>query len=323
MSPAETGKRLYDLTKVTGPAQTDAKATAIRKAVGTTTMTLKKEDFSNSDNNFNVTFVVNPGWIKINEKSITASDMTVTPPTDVIYNGKSQQQKPTVKDGETTLVEGTDYTLSYSADTTNVGTVTVTVTGKGNYAGNKDVTYRILQKEVEVTVTGAHDSQTYDGTEKSVNGYTMAVTNENDPKLFDTATMVNGPAQTADAATAKRTNAGKTEMTLAAEQFSSKNANFKVTFNIVQGYMEVAPKNITPDPEDPKNTMTVEKLADVVYNGESQQQKPIVKDGAATLVEGQDYKLSYSEDTTNVGTVTVTITGKGLSLIHISEPTRP
>ena len=311
MSPTETGKQLYNLTKVTGPKQTDAKATATRKAVGTTTMTLKKEDFSNSDNNFNVTFVVNPGWIKINEKSITASDMTVTPPTDVIYNGKSQQQKPTVKDGETTLVEGTDYTLSYSADTTNVGTVTVTVTGKGNYAGNKDVTYRILQKEVEVTVTGAHDSQTYDGTEKSVNGYTMAVTNENDPKLFDTATMVNGPAQTADAATAKRTNAGKTEMTLAAEQFSSKNANFKVTFNIVQGYMEVAPKNITPDPEDPKNTMTVEKLADVVYNGESQQQKPIVKDGAATLVEGQDYKLSYSEDTTNVGTVTVTITGKG------------
>ena len=311
MSPAETGKRLYNLTKVTGPEQTDAKATATRKDVGTTKMTLKNEDFSNSDKNFNVTFVVNPGWIKIDAKSITDNDMTVTPPTDVIYNGNSQQQKPTVKDGETTLVEGTDYTLSYSADTTNVGTVTVTVTGKGNYAGNKNVTYQILQKEVEVTVTGANDSQTYDGIEKSVNGYTMAVTNENDPKLFDTATMVNGPAQTADVATAKRTDAGKTEMTLAADQFSSKNDNFKVTFTIVQGYMEITPKNITPNPDDPKNTMTVEKPADVVYNGKSQQQKPIVKDGTATLVEGQDYELSYSADTTNVGTVTVTITGKG------------
>ena len=311
MSPTETGKQLYNLTKVTGPEQTDAKATATRKNVGTTKMTLKKENFSNSDKNFNVTFVVNPGWIKIDAKSITDNDMTVTPPADVIYNGESQQQKPTVKDGDKMLTEGTDYTLSYSEDTTNVGTVTVTVTGKGNYAGNKDVTYRILQKEVEVTVTGAHDSQTYDGTEKSVNGYTMAVTNENDPKLFNTTEMVNGPAQTADVATAKRTAAGKTEMTLAAEQFSSKNANFKVTFKIVQGYMEITPKSIIPDPDDPKNTMTVEKLADVVYNGESQQQKPTVKDGTTTLVEGQDYELSYSADTTNVGTVTVTITGKG------------
>ena len=311
MSPTETGNQLYDLTNVTGPDQKDAKATATRKDVGTTTMTLNKEDFGNSDKNFNVTFVVNPGWIKIDAKSITASDMTVTPLADVIYNGNSQQQKPTVKDGETTLVEGTDYTLSYSADTTNVGTVTVTVTGKGNYAGNKDVTYRILQKEVEVTVTGAHDSQTYDGTEKSVNGYTMAVTSENEPKLFKTATMVNGPAQTAVEATAKRIDAGKTEMTLAAAQFSSTNKNFKVTFKIVQGYMEITPKSITPNPEDPKNTMTVEKLADVVYNGKSQQQKPKVKDGTVTLVEGQDYELSYSADTINVGTVTVTITGKG------------
>lgn len=132
--------------------------------VGTYNMELKPGDFTNNNKNFSkVTFVIVDGQLTITPKSVvTGADMSVKAPADVTYNGQPQQEKPLVKDGEKTLIEGTDYTLSYSKDTTNAGTVTVTVTGKGNYSGSVDVTYQILKRSV--TLTSATDSKPYDGT---------------------------------------------------------------------------------------------------------------------------------------------------------------
>jgi hypothetical protein len=48
----------------------------------------------------------------------------------------------TVKDGETELVEGTHFTVSY-ADNTNAGTATVTITGIGDYTGTVTKTFTI------------------------------------------------------------------------------------------------------------------------------------------------------------------------------------
>lgn len=68
--------------------------------------------------------------------SITAKEITpvVEDVAAVTYNGTAQQPKPAVKDGETALVEGRDFTYSY-ANNTNAGTATVTVAAKngGNY----------------------------------------------------------------------------------------------------------------------------------------------------------------------------------------------
>ena len=89
-------------------------------------------------------------------------------------------------------------------------------------------------------------------------------------------------------------------------------ANFKAdnyTINKDEGKLVITPKNIVPGDNNKDLTATAPK--DVVYSGESQQQKPIVKDGDKDLEEGKDYTLTYSEDTTNAGPVTVTITGKG------------
>lgn len=139
-------------------------AKAERSVEGTTYMGLSENSFVNKSANFSkVTFQVTDGYITIKPKSIkTGEDMTVKKPADVPYNGKVQQQKPVVKDGDKTLVEGTDYTLSYSEDATNVGTVTVTVTGMGNYSGSVDVTYQITKRSVVLTSETA--SRPYDGT---------------------------------------------------------------------------------------------------------------------------------------------------------------
>ena len=50
------------------------------------------------------------------------------------YTGKPVTQNIVIKNGNVVLDEGTDYTVSYSANT-KVGTVEVTITGTGSYIG--------------------------------------------------------------------------------------------------------------------------------------------------------------------------------------------
>ena len=101
----------------------------------------------------NSTFVM-PGKNVTLTAQWTSTAFKVDDLNDVIYSGDSQQLKPVVKDKNNgkELAEGTDYTVSYSEDTTNVGTVTVTITGRGNYTGRTvDKKYQITPKAVTVT----------------------------------------------------------------------------------------------------------------------------------------------------------------------------
>lgn len=102
------------------------------------------------------------GKLVITPKSINTQEITVTKPADSQYDGNEHRNKPTVKDGEKVLVEDTDYTLSYSEDVINAGTVTVTITGKGNYSQVTTVDYQITPRTVKLT--SGSDSKTYDGT---------------------------------------------------------------------------------------------------------------------------------------------------------------
>ena len=102
------------------------------------------------------------GKLVITPKSINTQEITVTKPADSKYDGNEHRNKPTVKDGEKVLVEDTDYTLSYSEDVINAGTVTVTITGAGNYTGSHNVEYQITKRNV--TLTSATDSKVYDKT---------------------------------------------------------------------------------------------------------------------------------------------------------------
>ena len=64
--------------------------------------------------------------------------------TQATYDGSAHGVVYTVKDGETTLTLGTDYTVQTS-EVTNVGDNTLVVTGKGNYSGEASAKWS-LQK---------------------------------------------------------------------------------------------------------------------------------------------------------------------------------
>lgn len=99
------------------------------------------------------------GVLTVTAKGVTA--LEVGKLSDVVYNGVDQAQKPEVKDGDKELKEGVDYKVSFSEDVKNVGAVTVTVTGKGNYAGSVERTYQITPAPLEVETEGA--TKVYDG----------------------------------------------------------------------------------------------------------------------------------------------------------------
>lgn len=66
------------------------------------------------------------------------------------YTGKALTQSITVKYGNVTLKNGTDYTVSYK-NNKNVGTATVTITGKGKYSGTIKKTFTIIPKSTSIS----------------------------------------------------------------------------------------------------------------------------------------------------------------------------
>ena len=113
------------------------------------------------------------GKLTVKAKSIVPDDkdtpesdktgITVSEPSDSKYDGKEHKEVLTVTDTKTgkELVAGTDYSLTYSSDLVNAGTVKVTVAGLGNYSGSFTKTYKITKRSV--TLTSATVSKVYDG----------------------------------------------------------------------------------------------------------------------------------------------------------------
>ena len=322
------------------------------------------------------------GKLVITPKSINTQEITVTKPADSKYDGNEHKNLPTVKDGEKVLVKDTDYTLSYSEDVINAGTVTVTIKGKGNYSQETIVDYQITPRTVKLT--SGSDSKTYDGTpltkhevkedgfvkddgatyeftgsqtnvgtsdntfdyalkdgtfasnyiitteagKLTVNPVTDKVTvtikehsaehvydgTEKTVTGYDVKSISNKHYTKDDftftgTAEVKGTNVGEYPMNVQASDFTNNSHNFtNVTFIIEDGSLKITPKSIVPSET---NGMEVTGPADTKYNGDEQKLTPVVKDQGKVLTENVDYKLSYIGDTTNVGTVKITIKGKG------------
>ena len=62
---------------------------------------------------------------------------------ETIFDGNAKTPEVVVKTGSSTLKKDTDYTVAYS-ENTQVGTATVTITGKGNYTGTVTKTFKIV-----------------------------------------------------------------------------------------------------------------------------------------------------------------------------------
>ena len=273
---------------------------------GTYSMGLNADQFTNTNDNYTqVTFIVNDGILTITPKSINPDDekngITVTDPENSIYDGNEHINGLTVTDSKlnTTLVENTDYTLTYIGDLINVGTVTITIKGIGNYTGEFTKTYQILPREY--TVTTNTDSKVYDGNPLTAGGTVNNLVKDETVNL----TM-----------TGSQTDVGTSDNTYELNWTgSAKESNYKHGKDSI-GTLTVTKQSIAPDPEHPETykEVTITSPSDEVYDGNEHKWIPTVTDKEGNeLIAKTDYKVTYSTtDFTNVtGTITVTITGIG------------
>ena len=277
-------------------------------------MGLKVSDFTNNNDNYNkVKFVVTDGLLTITPKSITPdgpntpeekkTGITATDPVDSIYDGKAHVNPLTVKDTKTNkdLVENKDYTLTYSDDVVNVGTVKVTVKGIGNYTGEFTKTYKITPREYTVTTDSAN--KTYDGTALTAGGHVNGLV-EGETVSFKT--------------TGSQTNEGTSDNTYELKfEGTAVETNYKHGKDSI-GKLTVKKQSIDPgtDPEKPNpNYLGIEisNPSDEVYDGKEHKWSPTVVDKTGKeLIVGTDYAVEYAtSDFTNAGTINVTITGIG------------
>jgi hypothetical protein len=226
--------------------------------------------------------------------AITAKDASALAVADiaaVVYNGAAQTPTPEVKDGDTVLVNGVDYTLSYAANT-NAGIATVTITGMGNYGGSQDVAFTIAKAELLVT-PDAGQSKTFGAVEPALT-YTSAGAMVGETPAF-TGELTRAVGE--DVGTYA---IGQGNLALV-DNAPFLAANYSLVF-VDEVTFAITPKDAS--------ALAVADIAAVVYNGAAQTPMPEVKDGDAVLVNGVDYTLSYAANT-NAGIATATVTGMG------------
>lgn len=114
--------------------------------------------------------------VNLNE-CIISVDMSNT-----TYTGADIKPQVTVKHGTKTLVEGTDYIVSYQ-NNVNIGTAKAIVTGKNNYTGTVEKTFTIAAKSGSIHIAGAYKYEITNADEVAFAGLKNAKTSKvNIPK---------------------------------------------------------------------------------------------------------------------------------------------
>ena len=186
-------------------------------------------------------------------------------------DGTEKRPAVTVKDDQTLLKEGTDYTVSYS-NNIKAGTATVTVKGKGKYTGTVTKTFRITEELKgsdlsDALVILSKSYYEYDGTEHKPAVSKVYVKG----KLIDEKNYkVTYAGDFVNAGTPKVTVTGTGSFT----------GTCTTTFTI-------APRTFS------KCTVIVPEGPFYYYEGTVYEPKYVVKDGNKTLVEGKDYTVTY------------------------------
>lgn len=272
-----------------------------------------------------------------------------------LYTGTPLTPKPTVTWNGTTLTENVDYTLSWH-NNAQQGNAYVTVSGKGNFTGERNKYFYIdltpisdaevgdipdyeyapgkeFKPELTVTLNGVTLKKDVDYT-LSYSDNTMASSRTNRPRVnitgigiyrggFSKYFTINPLKISGETIELPDTNCGSEYVTTFLQN------HLVITYNGVQltsddysitsvrcsAGNEILDFSISYKQNySGTRQMSSVKLCDLsdipeqIFNGDAVTPKPTVKYGSATLQEGTDYVLSWT-DNAKTGTGSVTVTG--------------
>ena len=213
-------------------------------------------------------------YAKWEEVVITLNPMSFT------YDGTEKKPETTVKVGSKIFEKDKDYTVEYK-NNINVGTATVTITGKGSYEGvTATTTFKINEKRITIP---AGKTLTYNGEEQ------IGVDSKAEYKLNGTIKATNAKTYSATATLTDTANTKWSDGTTEVKTISWK----------------INAKNLS-------GNVTVSDVEDKTYTGSAITPEVEVNDTArnTVLTKNTDYTISYKNNV-NAGTATIIITGKG------------
>ena len=212
------------------------------------------------------------GKITVDTAAKTYTGAAITPSVSVVYGTSNG----------TTLVKGTDYTVSYS-NNVNAGTGKITVTGIGKYKGSKTYNFTINARSITQATVGSVVDQVETGS---------TIT----PKptvTYNGKTLAEGT----DYSLSYKNNIEPGQATITITGSGNWTGSTTASFNIEARDVDIAEVN-------------VEGVADAVWTGWPIEPAVRVSFANEVLAEGSDYSVSYGANT-DVGQGTVTITGLG------------
>ena len=242
----------------------------------------------NEDNNFDITYVA--GNYTINPASLADTDVTVSAPNNLVFDGTAKEVIVTINNNKTANIDvqyiGTNVIDNQAIKTGNY-TANITVTGTGNYTGTITKTIDFTISGNELTITANNVSKEY-GAPVESNGYIItdsegneienpglsievivdnSITSTSNIGIYTDAVTVNVTAGNEDNNYAITYVAGNYEITAATI------AESDVTFNI---------------PGEPIN----ETYNGILYNGDTQTASISITKYENTLLEDTDYTLT-------------------------------
>ena len=231
----------------------------------------------------------------IKAQALDAAKVTCSS-TTLPYTGSVQQPTVTVKNAAgQTLTKGTDYTVSYSAESSAPGSYTLTVTGKGNYSGSVKKDYTISGGKIEASrVTRTPVTLVYDMTAQRP---AVTVKDANDNLLtegVDYRVVVEDSGL--NIVTGNVLVPG----------------SYYVRVTGIGGFTGSVRKAFTVKAQTISADNVILSSVNLAYTGSVQQPSVTVKDSAGrALLKDTDYTLSYASQSVSPGSYSLTVTGKG------------
>lgn len=219
----------------------------------------------------------------MNESSkINIATLQINSISDYKYTSKEIRPEINIKNGQSKLEEGKDYTVSYY-NNINVGQAKVIITGIGEYEGSVTKTFNITKvdkrKELSDLKINNISDQTYigiaiepkieifDGNNKLVKNVDYTIQCQNNIDTGNATAIINGIG------------------------------NYK---GIIKRTFKIVAKNI--------QYVSIADIKDQEYTGKKIEPKLEIADGSTKLQQNKDYKVNY-ENNVNEGQAKVTITG--------------
>ncbi len=267
---------------------------------------------------FNFSFREKPQTVDIASATITLSGSAF------VYNGKAFEPAIVVKQGEQTLTENTDYTVSYQ-NNVHAGTARVTITGSGNYSGTAGHDFTI--RKAMLTVKGDDQAKVYGAEVTSLSCQITGFVNGEDAAVLSTLPMAT---TTADATSA----VGEYPITV------SGGAAQDYDFTYEQGTLTISKAMLTVKAKDaamvygeelPRLTFEISGLTDFDSSDNVLTKVPVVTSEATADSpagtypitvsggEAKNYDFTYEEGTLTISKAMLTVKADAQTKVYGDE----